>query len=73
MIGYKDYVINNVRIVADFTTQLEYLMESQILEMDEEVVVTAERELIRKDETSKVAIVSSEEILNMPFKLFRIY
>jgi outer membrane receptor protein involved in Fe transport len=66
MIGYKDYVINNVRIVADFTTQLEYLMESQILEMDEEVVVTAERELIRKDETSKVAIVSSEEILNMP-------
>jgi hypothetical protein len=41
MIGYKDYVINNVRIVADFTTQLEYLMESQILEMDEEVVVTA--------------------------------
>ncbi|MDH3268536.1 MAG: TonB-dependent receptor, partial [Ignavibacteria bacterium] len=66
MVGYKNYVINNVRIVADFTTQLEYLMESQILEMDEEVVVTAERELIRKDETSKVAIVSSEEILNMP-------
>ena len=66
MIGYKDYIINNVQIVADFTTQLEYLMESQILEMDEEVVVTAKRELIRKDETSKVAIVSSEEILNMP-------
>ncbi len=66
IIGYKDYVINNVRIIADFTTQLEYLMESQILEINEEVVVTAERELIRKDETSKVAIVSSEEILNMP-------
>ncbi|RKY93922.1 MAG: hypothetical protein DRQ13_08860, partial [Ignavibacteriae bacterium] len=68
MIGYKNYIISNVHIVADFTTQLEYLMEAQILEMDEEIVVTAERELIRKDETSKVAIVSSEEILNMPVR-----
>lgn len=66
MIGYKNYFISNVHIVADLTTQLEYLMESQILEMDEDIIVTAERPLIRKDETSKVAIVSSEEILNMP-------
>ena len=68
MIGYKNYIISNVHIVADLTTQLEYLMESQILEMDEDIIVTAERPLIRKDETSKVAIVSSEEILNMPVR-----
>ena len=66
MIGYKPYSISNVRILIDLTTTLEFLMETQILNMEEEVVVIAERPLIQKDVTSKLAIVSSDDILNMP-------
>lgn len=66
MIGYKTYYISNVRILIDLTTTIDFLMETQVLDMEEEVVVIAERPLIQKDVTSKLAIVSSEEILNMP-------
>jgi hypothetical protein len=66
MMGYKSYTVSNVRVVADLTTNIEFLMEDQILEMDEEIVVIAERPLIQKDVTSKLAIISSEEIQNMP-------
>lgn len=66
MMGYKTYTINNVRVVADLTTNLEIVMEEQILEMDEEIVVIAERPLVQKDVTSKLAVLSSDELLNMP-------
>jgi outer membrane receptor for ferrienterochelin and colicin len=41
-------------------------MEITSLQMDEEVIVIAERPLVQKDETSKIAIVSSDDIMNMP-------
>jgi outer membrane receptor protein involved in Fe transport len=66
MIGYKTYYINNVRILIDLTTSIDFLMETQVLDIEEEVVVIAERPLIQKDVTSKLAIISSEEIQNMP-------
>ncbi len=66
MIGYKTYRIENVRVLIDLTTSLEFKMQVQVLNLNEEVVVTAERPLIQKDVTSKQSIVSSEEILSMP-------
>jgi outer membrane receptor protein involved in Fe transport len=66
MIGYKTYRIENVRVLIDLTTSLEFKMEVQVLDIQEEVVVTAERPLIQKDITSKQALISSDEILNMP-------
>lgn len=66
MVGYKTYRIQNVKVLMDLTTTLEFIMEVQVLDIGEEVVVTALRPLIQKDVTSKQSIVSSDEILNMP-------
>lgn len=66
MIGYKPYGISNVRVLIDLTTTLEIEMETQVLNLEEEVIVVAERPLIQKDITSKLSVVSSDEILNMP-------
>lgn len=66
MVGYKNYKIDNVRVLIDLTTTLEFVMEVQVLDIEEEIVVTAKRPLIQKDVTSKQAIISSDEILNMP-------
>ena len=66
MVGYKSYRIDNVRILIDLTTSLEFVMEVQVLNIEEEIVVTARRPLIQKDITSKQAIISSDEILSMP-------
>jgi len=66
IIGYKPYRIDNVRVLIDLTTSLEFIMEAQVLNIGEEVVVIAKRPLIQKDVTSKQSIISSDEILNMP-------
>ncbi|HEY6906837.1 MAG TPA: TonB-dependent receptor, partial [Ignavibacteriaceae bacterium] len=66
MVGYKTYRVQNVKVLMDLTTTVEFKMEIQVLDIGEEVVVVAERPLIQKDVTSKQSIVSSDEILNMP-------
>lgn len=66
MLGYKTYRIEKVKVLIDLTTSLEFRMQVQVLDLKEEVVVTAERPLIQKDVTSKQSIISSDEVLNMP-------
>ena len=66
MVGYKNYKVDQVKIISDLTTKVDFVMEETSFEMDEEVVVIAERPLVQKDETSKQAIVSSDDIMNMP-------
>ncbi len=66
MMGYKNYVVDQVVVISDLTTKIDFTMEETSLEMDEDVVVVAERPLVRKDETSKQAVVSSDDIMNMP-------
>jgi len=66
-IGYKDYVIQNVRVSVDLTTEVNFEMEQTALEF-EEVLVTAVRPMIRKDETNTNIIRTAEEINNMPIR-----
>ncbi|MBL7136115.1 MAG: TonB-dependent receptor [Candidatus Marinimicrobia bacterium] len=65
-IGYKTLIQREVTILSDFTTKLDVAMLQTVLEYGEEVVVIAKRPLIQKDVTSKVVIMSSDEIINMP-------
>ncbi len=71
MIGYKTVRVTNVQVHIGLTTQVNLLMEPTVLEIGEEVVVTAERPLIQKDITSKMAIVSSDELINLPVEGFQ--
>lgn len=70
IIGYKTYRVTNVRVKVDLTTELNFEMETAVLEM-EEITVVADRPLIQKDVTSKLSIVSSSEIINMPVENFQ--
>ena len=65
MLGYKDYKVTNVQVVVDLTTHVDFLMESATLGIGE-IVISAERPIVEKDVTSKVSIIGSEEIINMP-------
>ena len=66
MVGYKPYVVDNVKVITDLTTNINFPMQVASLLLDEEVIVVAERALVQKDQTSKIAIVDSEDIMNMP-------
>lgn len=66
MVGYKPYKVDQVKVITDLTTKIDFPMQIASLLMDEEVIIVAERALVQKDETSKIAIVDSEDIMNMP-------
>jgi len=67
-IGYKEVVMQGVGVSVDLTTELNFDLEPTTLELGEVIVVTAERALIRKDETNTNIIKTAEEIEIMPIR-----
>ncbi len=65
MIGYKELRISNVHINVDLTTKINIKMNSEAVE-GEEVVVVADRPLIKKDLTSTRKNITAEEIKALP-------
>ncbi len=70
MIGYTKKSYENIRIHTDQTTRLEIELSSTVIEFGREVTVIGERSLVRKDLTSTVSIVGSDELLYMPVEEF---
>ncbi len=66
MVGYRSFTVDNVQVIADLTTQIDFSMETASVQLEGDIVITADRPLVQLDETSKQAIVSFDEILNMP-------
>ena len=64
-IGYETRTVENVKILADHTTTLNFDMVETAIE-GEVVVVTAERPLVQQDVTNTVRIKTEEEIENLP-------
>jgi outer membrane receptor protein involved in Fe transport len=65
-IGYKEILIYNVRVVADATSRYDFDMEPTVLEVSEVIEITAERELIARDNTASRRVISSEVIESQP-------
>jgi len=65
-IGYAPVTIRDVRVNIDLTTRINIEMGEAVLELDEEVVITATRPLVRKDLTASTAVVGDEEIEALP-------
>ena len=68
-IGYETQVIQEVRIMLDLTTRVQFEMQSGVL-TGEEVLVTAETPMIQKDLTSSMSVVRQEEIEALPITEF---
>lgn len=66
MMGYKTLSIQNVQVIVDQTTKINFNLEETVLDVGEEVVITAERPLIDPSVTSKISTMSFDEIKNMP-------
>lgn len=69
MIGYQTVRLEQVEVVPDLTTSVEIEMNSAALE-GQEVVVVAEKPLVRKDATTKMISLSRDEIAAAPIQDF---
>ena len=65
-VGYKDVILNNVRVRPDATTAVSFELEETVLEVGQEVVVTAQRPVIQKDNTATRVYLESMDIASRP-------
>ena len=67
MIGYSSFTIQNVRVSVDQTTKIDFELGSESIELAD-VLVTAEKPLVRKDLTSTEASISGDDISMLPLE-----
>jgi len=70
MIGYTAVLQTGVLIQTDHTTEINFALSTTVMDLGQEVTVVAERPLVQKDVTSGRAIVTSEDITEMPVETF---
>ena len=70
MIGYQKVRKVQVKVTIDLTTRVNFALGSKVLNLDQEITVVAERPFVRKDVTSSHAIVSAEDIQQLPVENF---
>jgi len=66
MVGYKPVIKIGVRVDVNHTTPLDFQLSETVVQVGNAVVVTAERPLIQKDETSTRHYVTAREITTQP-------
>lgn len=70
-IGYTKKTITGVSVSVDLTTTVNVELDQTVLELGQEVVVTAERPAIQKDLTSSESRVSADQIKSLPVREVR--
>ncbi|HEV8539096.1 MAG TPA: carboxypeptidase-like regulatory domain-containing protein, partial [Bacteroidota bacterium] len=65
-IGYTKKTVTGVNVSVDLTTTIDFQLESTVLELGKEVVIIAERPVVKKDLTSSEARVDAGQIKTLP-------
>ncbi len=66
-IGYREVLISNIRVSADLTTEINFNLPSEAVEVGE-VVIVAERPLVNQNATNATRIQSYEDFKNVPVR-----
>ena len=64
-IGFATVITQNVRVVQDQTTTVNFDLREETIE-GEEVVVVAERPIVEKDRTTTTAVIDAEQLEVLP-------
>ncbi len=66
LIGYEPVRVEKLHVSVNRTSNVEVKLKETTLELGEEVVVTAEKIALKKDQTSSVRNVSADQIASLP-------
>ncbi len=67
MVGYSSYTFQKVRVSIDQTTKIDFELNPESIELAN-VVVTAEKPIVRKDLTSTEQTISGDDISMLPLE-----
>ncbi len=68
-IGYQVVRISNVRVSVDLTTEVNFKLPTEAIEV-QQISIVAERPLINVNATNETHIMTAEEIANMPVRTY---
>ncbi|MGE5175257.1 MAG: TonB-dependent receptor [Hyphomicrobiales bacterium] len=68
LLGYVPQAKEEVQVIQDFVTKIDWSLESTVLTNVPEVVVKAERPLIQKDVTGTTKFITGDQIQNQPLR-----
>ena len=66
MVGYQIVLVRDVVVRTGLTTTIDVSLSEQLTEMDQEVVVTAERPVIQRDITASLQYVDAVRLTSLP-------
>jgi outer membrane receptor protein involved in Fe transport len=66
VIGYRVVSISNVKVSVDLTTKIDFVLTEATVELNQEVLIVAQRPIVQKDLTSSSSKVSSDQIKAIP-------
>ena len=67
MLGYSSFTFQKVRVSIDQTTKIDFELTPESVEL-EDVLVTAEKSIVRKDLTSTEQTISGDDISMLPLE-----
>jgi outer membrane receptor protein involved in Fe transport len=65
MMGYETMILQDIRVLLDLTTPLEFPLNPSPVQIDRSVTVVAQRPLIQLDQTSSGASVTRDDIIHL--------
>ena len=71
VIGYASVRKEEILIVPDLTSEVNFELTSAAVELGKVIIVRAERPLIEKDVTGSTKIITSDELKQMPIRGFQ--
>ena len=66
MIGYLTVRRSSISVNADLTTHVNYSLQTTVLDLNETLIITAPRSLIRPDLTASSDVTTAEELRPLP-------
>ncbi|MBN1348565.1 carboxypeptidase regulatory-like domain-containing protein [candidate division KSB1 bacterium] len=67
MMGYAAKVQQHLRVYVDRTTQVDFILKPQAVDLGGEVIVEAQRDMVQLDVTSTENYITAEEYQETPF------
>jgi outer membrane receptor protein involved in Fe transport len=65
-IGYSAVTIAKVKVSIDLTTSINVQMGEAVVELKDEVIITATKPMVQKDLTASTAVIGAEDIQSLP-------
>ena len=65
-IGFQSVTVTQIKVSVDLTTRIDFTLSDETIQLNQEVLIVAQRPIVQKDLTSSSSKVSADQIKALP-------